>query len=129
MVMALAAAPATPLSAAALASPLRSMNLGSAVAARMPRITMASISSIIVKPRWRFLMSKLREGWWGWIQGTWEPLALPIGQPGVARDIGASLCSLERHAAEIPQREKNAQCQHQHHGAEKQDQDQIDLLR
>jgi hypothetical protein len=45
-----AKAPATPLSAASSASDLKSTNFGNAVAARIPRITMTTISSMRVKP-------------------------------------------------------------------------------
>jgi hypothetical protein len=44
--------PATPATAAVSASPDRLMNLGNAVAARIPRITITTTSSIRVKPCW-----------------------------------------------------------------------------
>jgi hypothetical protein len=52
--------PTTPFSAAVLASTLRSTNLGSAVAARMPKITITMISSINVKPDCFFISTLLK---------------------------------------------------------------------
>src|SRR6266849_1901146 len=45
-----------PFSAAMRACPVRSMNLGAAMAARMPRIRITTISSISVKPRVCFVI-------------------------------------------------------------------------
>src|SRR5471032_630902 len=48
-------APSAAFIDAARASPLRLANFGSAVAARMPRITITTINSISVKPAWACL--------------------------------------------------------------------------
>jgi hypothetical protein len=81
-----AMAPATPCAAALPASVDKSINFGNAVAAKMPRITITTISSIRVKPCWVWVgfMLGLSDGIWRKSNKNQQPVVTTAVTTGAA---------------------------------------------